>query len=489
VEEIKSLDLYTFFPYEPGNCGTVSDITIVDKWLLEDNGTFERNANLFPSKVPDDFMGCPVKVSALGFRPFIIVYNNQSQEDGSISYNVSGTFIEYFLIPFTKMNLSVTFLNADMHPTPKSFLKMLSDLVERSSDIAIGFVPVFPLVALPGVVYTVPHTCAVFSLFVPCPARVYKTSKLFSTFTLPVWLTLALAFLLTSTAFWLLENKSYLTSSRELPSVSAISTSVYNAWAILMAISVPKMPSTWPHRTLFLVYVTFCFAMVTVFQTFFVSYLVEPGYGKAITTVEEAIHSDLLLSYTPLLDTFIDTMDYDVYSIKVPESRKRLCLNTVECTKRLITDRDVAVITTPFHMTYAAKSMGISGSNKVVCHVDQSFSIYIAALVPKTSPFLDGINDILRRSIESGVLTMLRARIHLRADLQGMHSHEVFQESAATFFVFQVRHLTAAFTILLLGHCISCGVFVLEMVHKRLSEHGRQSRDVRSLKTQTTIPS
>jgi hypothetical protein len=43
-----------------------------------------------------------------------------------------------------------------------------------------------------------------------------------------------------------------------------------------------------------------------VFQAFFVSYLVEPGYGKAITTQdEEALDNDLLYGNNPYLDYYL----------------------------------------------------------------------------------------------------------------------------------------------------------------------------------------
>jgi hypothetical protein len=98
VEETKTFDLYSFFPYKSGNCGKVTDIIIIDKWLLEQNGSFERNTNLFPPKLPDDLMGCPIRVSAIGLEPFIILKNSHKTHDGCILYDVAGSFVEYFLV-------------------------------------------------------------------------------------------------------------------------------------------------------------------------------------------------------------------------------------------------------------------------------------------------------------------------------------------------------------------------------------------------------
>jgi hypothetical protein len=474
VEQIKTIDLYSFFPYESGNCGSLTDIIILDKWRLERNGSFERNTDLFPSKIPEDFMGCPIIISSIGFEPFVIAESNHTQEDGSTVYEVRGAFVEYFLMALERMNVSVIFRQPELEPSPNAFIKLLTDQVDRLSDITIGFVPVFPLVAIPGIIYTVPHSCVIFSLFVPCPSRIYSMSKLFSIFTLPVWITLVLAFLLTSATFWCLENKSRRFKPRESKTDTSIALSIYNAWAILMANSVPKMPKAWTHRILFLIYVCYCFAMVTVFQTFFVSYLVEPGYGKKITVAEEAISSDLIYAYHPLVDFFLTALDYNRYNVDLPDSRKMLCLDLVECTKRLITQGDIAIINAYFYVKYIASLLGVSDYGQIMCHIDESFSIYSAGLLQKSNPIVNGINKFLRRCSESGMFEMIWDQAHLRAHLQSMGSSEVFQDTSGTFFVFQVRHLTAPFVVLLLGYATSCTVFVLELIHKRLFAHCRQ---------------
>ena len=41
------LDLYSGFPYQNGNCEKVKEITLVDKWVLENEGTFSRKSS-FP---------------------------------------------------------------------------------------------------------------------------------------------------------------------------------------------------------------------------------------------------------------------------------------------------------------------------------------------------------------------------------------------------------------------------------------------------------
>jgi hypothetical protein len=42
------LDLYSGLPYQNGNCEKVKEITLVDQWIIKNNGTFSKNTNLFP---------------------------------------------------------------------------------------------------------------------------------------------------------------------------------------------------------------------------------------------------------------------------------------------------------------------------------------------------------------------------------------------------------------------------------------------------------
>jgi hypothetical protein len=66
-----------------------------------------------------------------------------------------------------------------------------------------------------------------------------------------------------------------------------IADCMFSAWGIFIGVSVTEIPTIWKQRNFFLFYVCYCFSMSTVFQAFFVFYLVEPGYEKGIETFEE----------------------------------------------------------------------------------------------------------------------------------------------------------------------------------------------------------
>jgi hypothetical protein len=61
-----------------------------------------------------------------------------------------------------------------------------------------------------------------------------------------------------------------------------------------VAVSVPQQPTNSTLRVFFFLYVCFSFAISTVLQAFFVSYLVEPMYEKKLETLDNLQNSDVV---------------------------------------------------------------------------------------------------------------------------------------------------------------------------------------------------
>jgi hypothetical protein len=127
----------------------------------------------------------------------------------------------------------------------------------------------------------IPYQIYAIQWFVPCPQPFAGMEKFMTTYQLPVWLTMAAVLVLTAILCWGLANWRH-SSFKDSRTYQTLSYCLFNAWAVAMGVSVTNIPSYWNFRILFLVYVCYCFAMNTVFQAFFISYLVEPGYVKEI---------------------------------------------------------------------------------------------------------------------------------------------------------------------------------------------------------------
>jgi hypothetical protein len=83
-KESDALNLYTWFPYKSGRCGEVQDALVQDEWVLEHNGRFSKIVYLFHEKVPNNVMGCPIRVAAVGVDPYVILTDNYTESHGSL---------------------------------------------------------------------------------------------------------------------------------------------------------------------------------------------------------------------------------------------------------------------------------------------------------------------------------------------------------------------------------------------------------------------
>ena len=402
------LNLYTWFPYKLGRCGEFQEVILIDQWVSENKGTFSENVNLYPPKVPKSFTHCPIKVASIGFDPYVIVTENYTKNDGSTAYNVTGLFVEILVLVFEKMNVTTVFLPPVIDIAQDSYFKVLSDFEYGLSDVVTGGIPLLPMVVTSSYDATIPYTNIDFKMLLPCPKPIPGTEKVLTTFSLSVWLTMGLVLLLSTAVFWCVGIRTYRSVFREAHTYRSLSHCFYNAWAVLMGVSVPQLPTTSILRIFFLLYVCYCFAISTVFQAFFVSYLVEPEYGNKIETFDELLNSDIIYGYKTGLDITFENVLYPELS-KFNE-RKKLradCDNITKCLERMITKGDIASLTVPKHATYLASVMGIVDVNKIICSFDETIMSYeIIILFKKGNPLLERVNVLLRHCLEAGFLEL-----------------------------------------------------------------------------------
>jgi hypothetical protein len=274
------LNLYTWFPFKLGRCGEVKEVILLDEWVIEQNGRFSENAHLYPEKVPKNYMGCPIKLGTVGIDPFVIMKENYTPNDGSTAYKLTGLSEEILQLVCQKMNLTTVFLVPSLNIEMDSFVKEVTELDEGLSDVLNGTVPLLPLFVTSSFDATIQYTHVNVKMLVPCPKAIHGTEKLMTTFSLSVWLTMGLVLLLTTAVFWCAGNVPCWYVCNETHTYQSLSHTFQNAWAVFMGVSVPQQPTTSTLRYFFFLYVCFCFAIITVFQALFVSYLVEPKYEK-----------------------------------------------------------------------------------------------------------------------------------------------------------------------------------------------------------------
>jgi hypothetical protein len=382
-------------------------------------------------------------------------------------YQLGGLAVQNLLLAVDKMNVTVVFRKPSLNLGYMELIDESANLAERRSDIVIGTVPLLPLYTTTWTQTTIPYEYTDVKWFVPCPKPVARMEKVMNTFSLPVWLTMVTVLILTTILWWCLTNcrHSYLKNSRTFQTMSFC---LYNVWAVAMGVSATNTPSTWKFRFIFLLYVCYCFAISTVFQAFFTSYLVEPGYGKKFETFDELLHSSVAYGSNGAMEVAMTSTTYEEY-LSFPISRRQDCNDILECTRQIANNDQLCTISTPRISQFLASELGIRDTSKFLCTLEENlFTAGFISVTHNGSPYLNRLNVLTRRSLEGGLLDRYWAQILWMTSLRSKMTVGDGEEDL--YFVFSLSHLSPAFCVLGFGYVLSSVVFLAEIFVKKCAK-------------------
>jgi len=461
--EADRLNLYTLLPFNLSRLGEVQDVILLDERVFENNGRFSENAHLYPEKVPNDFMGSPIKVAVMAPDPDEVITENSTQNGVSTDYISSYLRVEIVKFVCEKMNLTTIFLPPSIEFTIENYAKELGDLEDGVSDVLTGCIPLHPTIVTSSFDATIPYELVSMEMFVPCPKAIPGTEKIVTTFSLSVWLTTGLVLLLTTAVFWCVANGPYRSVSNETHTYRSLSSCFQNVWSVFVGVSVPQQPTDSKLRIFFFLYVCFCFAISTVFQAFFVSYLVEPNYEKKIETFDELLDSDIVYGDDQVVSLALQSLVYPEFTSFLEHKKlKEECSDARKSIERMITKRDISITSNKDYISRIVREMGTEGVGKIVCCFDESLgTVNNILLFKKGNPLLDRFNTLMRRYLEAGLTERCWREMWHRASLRGRGRYE--EATGDVYFAFSISHIMPAFVVLLLGIVFSSVVFIVEL--------------------------
>jgi hypothetical protein len=208
--------------------------------------------------------------------------------------------------------------------------------------------------------------------------------------------------------------------------------------------------------------------MSTVFQAFFVSYLVEPGLGDKIATFQELLDSPVNYGYIVPVEFAMNTMDFSDH-MQFRDARRVNCVDVKACLIRMMTDGDVATFSSPQYSNYIFNELGYEGKMTFPCSLDENFFYGSAAAVfTKGNPLLNQFNKLIRRYLEGGIVLRYWIQLNHEALLRGRSKSD--KDSSSMYFVFTLSHMVPAFSVLGFGYLCSAIVCIAECLHKRFSK-------------------
>jgi hypothetical protein len=211
--------------------------------------------------------------------------------------------------------------------------------------------------------------------------------------------------------------------------------------------------------------------MSTVFQAFFTSYLVEPGYGKKFETFDELLNSSMTYGYNEAAEIMMATMPYKEH-LRFPYSRRQNCNDMKECMKRIANHSQLCTLSIKQVSQYLASEMGIRDSSQYLCNLEENLvATGLISVLRNGSPFLNRLNVLTRRSTEGGLLdrywTQLLWKTNLRSEVRFLDNENNL------YFVFSLSHLSPAFSVLAFGWLLSSVVFLAEVSVKWIPNYTR----------------
>jgi hypothetical protein len=458
-------NLYTWSAYESKQCGHVDEVLPIDKWVVKDNkGRFVKNMTYFPSKSLQNLNGCNVKISAVHFPPSVIILN--STETGEVQYR--GVEIEYLLLLSEAINMTLEFRPRTKGELTDQFATVISDVTQDDvSDMAIGNLMLHPIITALGDP-SIPYMFTSSAWFVPCPTPALRVEKIKAMFAPSVWLLIIMVFILTSVVIWCMARTPGQSIIINYNAYLSLLDCLEMTWAILLSLSVPNLPQTNLLRIVFMIYFCYCFAINTVFQSYFVSYLAQPGYGPQIKSLQELGKSNLIIYIPDLTRHMILYSSYEINSeIKLTT---KISPSFSDSLMRLVRDNDVATLGNPLLTEYLLATEGLFGNYKqYVCTIDANvvtewLSIYFA----KGNPLLNPVNAVIRRCFESGLVDKYKSQLMWNTRLENSHKSRELADKASDhiYYVFTFLHMRLAFLMLSAGYAVSFIAFLAELMYR-----------------------
>jgi hypothetical protein len=287
-----------------------------------------------------------------------------------------------------------------------------------------------------------------------------------------VWACFGTVAILAVIVMWLLANYATQFHIRESSNYKTIIYCIYNVWAVLIGVSVPQKPISLSLRIFFTAWVWLCFAMATVYQTYFFGFLVNPGFEKRITTLNELMESGIEYGFPgDISDVKFSDSTYDI----IWKNRK-ICKSIYKCLKRVIERKDFATIFSSFHAEYIRTRLLFRNIQVKLCPLQEDVIMYrVSMYMAKGNPLLHSFNKIITQMFEAGLyekwgndfLFSSRLDDHPIDDDDTNFSDFTTNELNTDYSPFSLIQLLVVFETLLIGQTISIFLFLVEVLYYR----------------------
>ncbi|PSN30752.1 hypothetical protein C0J52_25970 [Blattella germanica] len=414
--------IYSLFPFQSEHCGEFNNSDLLDQWTLSEG--FLKGNDLMPEKLPKDLLGCFLHIDIYNIPPLVFISN---YSDTKASYDIDGIILVFLNFISEAMNFSIKF------EIDKGWNSIYERLLEGRCIAVGGYIMVphsFSYADVP-----IPYLYGDFLLYVPCAKKNPSSGNVLKVFSTVVWLLSLSVLLLVSVLFFILQrNDSTLFCYNTLPSC------VLNAWAVFLSASVPGMPTGSMFRIFFFLFVCFCFALNTVFQSF----LRHPGNEKQIENIDDLNE----MGVTFLFNDFINFVEQLTGNKFVSDFKyTKHCEPYDECCKEMLKFENCSILENHLKVEYYASVVRVDR----LCTVWRYERAAMVFLMSRGHPILASFNYLIEECFENGFFERYWSLI-----LWSNRVMHITDETEDVFYysTFGLDHLQICFSFLAIGYIL-----------------------------------
>ncbi|KAJ9584560.1 hypothetical protein L9F63_021099 [Diploptera punctata] len=399
-------------------------------------------------KIPRKFYNTTLKVLTYENSPTIYYSGNAS---GRIQFE--GPEIDLLELIMTYLNISYIFVTNYV----KEYGNQFGGLNTGEYDIFLASSPFFSHIATKYGT-TISYYTTGMKWYIPCPKQIHRFQKIVSIFNLSTWGVLLSTVLAVIFLMWRLGT--YCDKSSYYKSLGSCFSST---WAVCLGVATPAQPVNTISRFLFIIWVYYCYVINTLFQTFFTTYLVDPGSYSVIESYNDICEKSFNYGY----EFYVEKFFFDFNHSWLCDGREYILCKGHEnsdCFVRVVRGDDFAYLGLEFLGNYYVTTH-LSRKTDVLCSLDGYFeTLNIVMYVTRGSHFLNPINKVIRRIMESGIFSKFVNFKREEWKIQSIYNKNVDVENVDyKYFVFSLKHLQIAFFLLFGGQILSSIVFILEI--------------------------
>jgi hypothetical protein len=210
-----------------------------------------------------------------------------------------------------------------------------------------------------------------------------------------------------------------------------------------------------------------------VFQAYFTTFLIEPGYEEPIRTIEEMLRSEKKFGFIEHQESlFINSFDPVDSAILKDAGR---CPDEPTCFIWAAVYHNISTVMNDLDIqSYRAKGGWTDENNRpLLCEIEGRFfgtSEFVMVGV-EGDPILEVIDVVLGQMVEGGIFIHLKKKSFDKLKIQSKLDVPTFD---TTYSPMNIIHLQTPFYFLVLGYVLAVVCFATEIMWHRYSSKGRE---------------